>query len=75
MNEEEGKTQQRMRHRGPIKASYPRLGYDEIPAEQDHRSAGVHSLHLCEREKIDNNWDSSEISECAGTRTQEQEER
>ena len=75
MNEEEGKTEQRMRHRETIEASYPRLGYDEISAEQNNRSAGISSLHLCEREKVNNDRDSSEISESAGTRTQEQEER
>ncbi len=72
---EKGKMQQGKGHRGPIEASYPRLGHDEIPAEQDHRSAGIGSLYLCERQKIDNDRDSGEVGESAGTRTQEHEER
>lgn len=75
MNEEKGKAQQRMRHREPIEACYPQFGHDEISAEQNDRSAGISSLHLCEREKIDNYRNSSKNSKSAGTRTQEQEER
>ena len=69
MNEEKGKTQQRTRYRGPIEAGYPKFGYDKIPAEQNNRSAGISSLHLCERKKINNYRDSSEDSKSAGTRT------
>ena len=69
MNEEKGKTQQRTRHREPIEASYPQFGYDEIPAKQNNRSAGISSLYLYEREKINNYRDSSENSKSAGTRT------
>ncbi len=72
---EEGKTQQKTGHRGPIEASYPPIGDDEISAKQNHRSAGIGPLYLCERKKIDNDRDSGEVGGCVGTRTQKQEER
>lgn len=68
---EEGKMQDKARHRRPIEASRPQFGDDEIPIEQDHRSAGIGSLYLCERKKIDNNRDGGEIGGSARTRTQE----
>ena len=66
---EEGKMGQRTGHRRTTEASYPRLGHDEIPAEQDHGSAGIGSLHLCEREKVNNNRDGSEAGKSAELRT------
>lgn len=69
MNEEKGKMQQKTGHRGPIEASYPRLGHDEIPVKQNHRSARIGSMHLCKREKIDNDRDGSEIGKSIRTRT------
>ncbi len=68
---EEGKMREKTGHRRPIEASHPRVGDDEIPVEQDHRSTGIGSLYLCERKKIDNDRNSGEIGGSAGTRTQE----
>ena len=66
---EEGKMQQGTGHRSPVEAGDPRLWHDEIPAEQDHRSAGIGSLNLCEWKKIDNNDHSGKVGKSAGTRT------
>ena len=67
--------EQQTRYRIAAKAGYSRLGYDEISAEQDHGSTSIGSLHFCEREKVNNDRDSSEAGKSTGIRTQAKRER